>query len=557
MAVEFDEHGQTIAESGNPEAQAAGSPPAGPSDPANPTSEALHQLLATADAAMPQLPEEHIHSEHTQPADEALATANEQNVEVNLAAPEANPATLENQTAIATSTDPMATIDLAAIAQATAKTATAETATLDHPAIADSASADQPTFMIDAPSVASLSPVINTDTADDAEPMLEESPAIEATPVLLTSVATSDASSYSSPEPAQDSTDLPRSLEQTSSRRSRDWEQRLSAARDFGMMAVRSALNVRQTLSAMSLVLRQTDVIFSGRHSQGTGRARPETTDGTMIVRIPADQMQQAGGIFVPAPPMHGALLATVGEPSTILFFYDGPSSVAQSLPAVQQLRSLGCNVLCVDYIGYGMSSGIPSEKSCYATAEAALDYLLSREDIDRRHIIACGHRMGAAVAVELAVRRHLSGLILVHPFTCMADAIKQSMPDLRMPLPLKHRFDCEARISRVLCPILLAHGLDSAQATVDPDQPDMIQRLFMAAHAPLCPVALDAADDIATEKAGITDQLIHEARSFITDLPPADPEVNPLRPTLLLPPKVPTKSRAHSTSAPRIREAC
>lgn len=358
------------------------------------------------------------------------------------------------------------------------------------------------------------------------------------------------------PAMAMDEMDKPAEAmmaEKPSRRISIDWEERFSYAREFGMRAMRSALNVRQTFGAMSLMLRQTDVIFSGRASQGTGRARPEMTDGVMLVRLPADQMQQAGGVFSPAPPPQGALLATVGEPSTIIYFYDGCSSVAQSLAAVKQLRSLGCNVLCVDYLGYGMSSGQPSEKACYATAEAAFDYLSGREDIDKRHIIACGHRMGAAVAVELAVRRRLAGLMLVNPFTSMMDELRQKMPDLRMPILLKHRFDCESRLGNVQCPILMAHLPEASHA--ETDQPGMIQRLLMATHAPVCNLTLDMQPG---DCAGVPMQLVQEARQFIADLPAADPQVNPQqRLTLLLPPKVPTKYRGPSTSGPRIREAC
>lgn len=395
-------------------------------------------------------------------------------------------------------------------------------------------------------------------TAETEAPAMESSAApMEATMARTTASAElsteqAEVAEHSDPNlPAEDAMDPSAGVSRPARRLSMDWEERFSHAREFGMRAMRSAFNVRQTFSAMSLMLRQTDVIFSGRHSQGTGRARPETTDGMMLVRLPADQMQQAGGVFSPAPPSQGAILANMGEPSTIIYFYDGSASVAQSLEEVRRLRTLGCNVLCVDYLGYGMSSGQASEKTCYSTAEAAFDYLAGREDIDTRHIIACGHRMGAAVAVELAVRRRLSGLMLVDPITNMMDVIRQGMPDLRMPILLKHRFDCESRLSAVQCPILLAHPIHSPAAD---DEPDTLQRLLMAAHAPVCNVAIDMSGE---ECAGVPKQMLVEARQFVAELPAAEPQANQQRLTLLLPPKVPTRSRGQSTGGPRIREAC
>ena len=55
----------------------------------------------------------------------------------------------------------------------------------------------------------------------------------------------------------------------------------------------------------------------------------------------------------------------------------------------------LGCNVCLLEYRGYGHSDGSPSEDGLYLDAQAALDYLVGRPDVDQRKIIVFGRSLG------------------------------------------------------------------------------------------------------------------------------------------------------------------
>lgn len=48
-----------------------------------------------------------------------------------------------------------------------------------------------------------------------------------------------------------------------------------------------------------------------------------------------------------------------------------------------------------VEYRGYGLSEGSPSERGIYVDALSALDYLMQRTDIDRTKIIVFGRSLG------------------------------------------------------------------------------------------------------------------------------------------------------------------
>jgi abhydrolase domain-containing protein 13 len=51
-----------------------------------------------------------------------------------------------------------------------------------------------------------------------------------------------------------------------------------------------------------------------------------------------------------------------------------------------------------VEYRGYGLSSGTPSEKGIYIDARAAVDYLFTRHDVDHAQIALFGRSLGGAV---------------------------------------------------------------------------------------------------------------------------------------------------------------
>jgi pimeloyl-ACP methyl ester carboxylesterase len=171
----------------------------------------------------------------------------------------------------------------------------------------------------------------------------------------------------------------------------------------------------------------------------------------------------------------------------TVIFFYGAKQNLTAPHNQIvfRGLRAMGVNVFIPEYPGNGMSAGSPSEAGCYAAADAALDYLLSREDIDHARIIAAGQSLGSAPAVDLASRRPLAGLITVSGFTNAPDvvmSVAEWMPRwVVRSLTAEIRFDNLSKIKTVTCPILLVYGTED---TVVPRW--MTERLATAATAPV-----------------------------------------------------------------------
>lgn len=158
-----------------------------------------------------------------------------------------------------------------------------------------------------------------------------------------------------------------------------------------------------------------------------------------------------------------GVPLPETESTPTVLFFYGRRMTIRRDAGVFNYFRRMGANVLIPEFPGYGMSGGRPSERGCYATADAAFEYLTRRTDVDPQRIIVAGWSLGSGTAVELASRKRVAGLFLVGAITSVGDLGRERLPWvfhwLIPSLGARCRFDNLAKIPFVSCPILLVHG--------------------------------------------------------------------------------------------------
>jgi len=109
----------------------------------------------------------------------------------------------------------------------------------------------------------------------------------------------------------------------------------------------------------------------------------------------------------------------------TIIHFHGNAGNIGHRLSNANFfVQYCQCNVLLVEYRGYGLSEGIESEKGFYKDGEAAVNYLLSRTDIDTSKIIVFGQSIGGAVVIDLALKfnEKLFAVIVENTFTSMPE---------------------------------------------------------------------------------------------------------------------------------------
>ena len=144
-----------------------------------------------------------------------------------------------------------------------------------------------------------------------------------------------------------------------------------------------------------------------------------------------------------------------------------------------------GAGVMILDYRGYGLSDGSPSERGIYADADAAFAYLTSDLGLDaERDIVLFGRSLGAGAAAELATRHRVRGVILESGFTSIRDMATSSsrrrwFTSLALPL-FDARYDNLSKMPSVKSPIMIVHG---DQDEIVPYA--MAERLYAAASEP------------------------------------------------------------------------
>ena len=177
------------------------------------------------------------------------------------------------------------------------------------------------------------------------------------------------------------------------------------------------------------------------------------------LLSLPLPDGRKIAAVYGTALDERGHKLPDTHSRPTVVYFYSNGSCMAYSMDVFRDLRYLGVNVIVPEYEGYGMSPGSPSERGCYATADAAYDFLLTRKEIDSQKIVAMGWSMGAAVAIDLASRRPTAGLITVSAFSTLPAVGREFFPWLPMSLIFRYRFDNIEKIAQISCPIMLVHG--------------------------------------------------------------------------------------------------
>jgi abhydrolase domain-containing protein 13 len=138
---------------------------------------------------------------------------------------------------------------------------------------------------------------------------------------------------------------------------------------------------------------------------------------------IPTPDGESLSAFFIRANKQHARNV-------TILMFHGNAGNIGYRLPIAKILvDDLHCNVLMLQYRGYGLSSGNPNEKGLNIDAQTGLDYIRQRHELRGSKIVIYGQSIGGAVAVSLAARNQkqgdISGVILENTFT----SIKKLIP--------------------------------------------------------------------------------------------------------------------------------
>lgn len=186
-------------------------------------------------------------------------------------------------------------------------------------------------------------------------------------------------------------------------------------------------------------------------------------------VYINTDDDVKINGWFIPADD------ATY----TVLFCHGNGGNIGHRLEKLQFLHSINLATFIIDYRGYGMSQGRPSEKGLYLDAKAAYNYLVKDRNINPERIVLYGESLGTAVVVEVASHEKVAGIILEGSFSRGRDMAKIAYPFLPAFF-FADSFNSLSRINKIDVPKLFIHSRDDEVVPLS-----LAEKLYNAAEQP------------------------------------------------------------------------
>ncbi|XP_077436727.1 protein ABHD13 [Vanacampus margaritifer] len=188
------------------------------------------------------------------------------------------------------------------------------------------------------------------------------------------------------------------------------------------------------------------------------------TKDGVKLNLI---LLRYTGGDTPPGVAAANQSCPASSAPPTILYFHGNAGNIGHRVPnALLMLVNLKANVVLVDYRGYGKSEGEPCEEGLYLDAEATLDYVMTRPDLDKTKVILFGRSLGGAVVIRLAAANphRVAAIMVENTFLSiphMATTLFSFLPMRLLPLwCYRNQFLSYRQVALCRMPSLFVSGL-------------------------------------------------------------------------------------------------
>jgi fermentation-respiration switch protein FrsA (DUF1100 family) len=164
---------------------------------------------------------------------------------------------------------------------------------------------------------------------------------------------------------------------------------------------------------------------------------------------------------WMPGPRAHN------GAPRpTWVYFHGSGGNISARLDGYRSIHQrLGANVLAVDYRGFGLSEGTPTEQGTYADAHAAAMEALRRNESQPDGpgpVVFFGVSMGAAIATRIAAEQSPHAMLLESAppsFPDMAPVLYPWTRFLPVKMIMQLRYETRRHVARIRVPSLFVHG--------------------------------------------------------------------------------------------------
>lgn len=137
--------------------------------------------------------------------------------------------------------------------------------------------------------------------------------------------------------------------------------------------------------------------------------------------------------------------------PNAIVYFGGNGEDVTFNLPSFSAAFP-GHSLYLMNYRGYGGSSGSPSEAALSQDALTLFDYVHARHP----NVVVMGRSLGSGVAIRLASQRPATRLVLITPYSSIAELGARQFPMFPVKWLMRDRYESWRYAPLIQVPTLL-----------------------------------------------------------------------------------------------------
>ena len=142
-----------------------------------------------------------------------------------------------------------------------------------------------------------------------------------------------------------------------------------------------------------------------------------------------------------------------------VLYFHGNGGNLSLWTDVYAGLWHQGMDVVALDYRGYGVSTGRPSERGLYQDVDALLAFVAERLPMVDAPAVYWGRSLGTPVAAYAASRRAPDGIVLESGFPTMRSVIETNPIMWGLSWLSSYSFPTAAWMADVQSPALVLHG--------------------------------------------------------------------------------------------------
>lgn len=142
-----------------------------------------------------------------------------------------------------------------------------------------------------------------------------------------------------------------------------------------------------------------------------------------------------------------------------VVYFHGNGGNLSMWSPILADLWRHGFDVVAIDYRGYGVSTGRPTEAGLYRDVDAALAFVRERLRGTAAPLVYWGRSLGTPMAAYAASRHRPSGVVLEAGFPSARSVLETNPLLWALSWLSSYRFGTAAHMVAVREPVLVLHG--------------------------------------------------------------------------------------------------